>query len=423
MNAIISQSSIHGDILAPPSKSAFQRACALALLNDGETIISNPGKSNDDLVAMQIIRDLGAHVHFEMDRIIIRSNGRITGNGILHCGESGLSFRMFAFIAAMANFPVILNGSGSLLDRPMNFLDEIFPLLNVNIRSENGFLPVVVSGPLEPKDISIDGSSSSQYLTGLLFSFASAARIPISIKVKDLKSKPYIDLSLQMLAHFGYEVSHNLYTDFYIQPNHQSTRTISYHTESDWSSASFMLVAGAISGSVNIEGLDLDSFQADKAIVAVLKGCNADMNISSDKISMSNRNRLQPFKFDATDCPDLFPPLAVLAAHCKGTSIIKGVSRLLNKESNRAESLLDVFTRMGIDITINDDEMIIGGVNEIRSTIVSSHYDHRIAMACSIAGLKSIGKIEIQHAEAVNKSYPAFYDHLKLLGASVSLEQ
>jgi 3-phosphoshikimate 1-carboxyvinyltransferase len=155
-------------------------------------------------------------------------------------------------------------------------------------------------------------------------------------------------------------------------------------------------------------------------ILQVLERCNADIKISKEVISVSNKNRLDAFEFDATDCPDLFPPLVVLAACCYGISVIKGVSRLVSKESNRAETLTEVFSKMGIAIIMRNDEMVIYGSEEIKPAIVSSHHDHRIAMACAIAGLKANGKIIIHDAEAVNKSYPDFFEHLRRAGGMVS---
>jgi 3-phosphoshikimate 1-carboxyvinyltransferase len=148
----------------------------------------------------------------------------------------------------------------------------------------------------------------------------------------------------------------------------------------------------------------------------------AVMSIREEEIIVS-KNQLRPFHFNATDCPDLFPPLVALAAHCKGTSVIEGVHRLTHKESNRAETLKEEFGKMGIDIQLQDDLMVIRGGNRIKGAFVSSHHDHRIAMACAVAGLTCEGRMEIEHAEAVNKSYPQFWEHMKKLNASITLNQ
>ena len=421
MVAVISPGKINGTVTAAAGKSAMQRACALALLNNGKTIIQYPGKSNDDLAALQIIQQLGAKIHFENDDLIIESTGIINGSGIINCKESGLSFRMFAAIAALSKNEIILTGEGSLSKRPMRFFDEVFPLLSVQAKTNNGFIPISIKGPLLPANISIDGSQSSQYLTGLLFSFARSATEPVIINVNDLKSKPYIDLSIQMLEHFGYKVSHKDYVEFFIEPVESKVSNIVYHTEGDWSGAAFLLVAGAVAGNIRVKGLDLYSTQADRAIMDVLQDAGAAIQVEGSCVLLSDKNELKAFQFDATDCPDLFPPLAALAAYCKGTSVIKGISRLAGKESDRASTLADVFNKMGIEITLQHDDMIIKGGTGIHAAKVSSHHDHRIAMCCAIAALGASGNIEIELAESVNKSYPDFYQHLQMLGAAVSL--
>ncbi len=420
MIAFISPSAINGIITAAPSKSAMQRACALALLNNGVTVIQNPGESNDDLAAINIIKALGAEIHFEDGQMIVDSSGYIMGADI-DCGESGLSLRMFAAIAALADHKLRITGSGSLLKRPVHFFDDIFPLLKVETKTSNGFLPVYIKGPLMPSDITIDGSMSSQYLTGLLFAFAKTTKTKVCITVNNLKSKPYIDLSLVMLKHFGYTVWHEEYSKFYIEPVEQPESKFIYYTEADWSGAAFLLVAAAIAGDVRIKGLDIYSTQADREIMDVLALAGANVTVDGTCVLVNDQDELKAFEFDATDCPDLFPPLVALAAYCKGTTTIKGISRLAGKESDRAETLKDVFGRMGIGILLNDDNMIIHGGKPVQGAKVESHHDHRIAMACAVAALKATGTVSIIAAEAVNKSYPGFYDHLQLLGASVSL--
>lgn len=400
----------------------MQRACALALLNVGTTTIMSPGKSNDDLAALEIIQKLGAEVIKSDDSIIIKSNGIVKPASVIDCGESGLSLRMFAPIIALSDSTVEITGEGSLLKRPVRMFDEIFPLLKIDTTTSGGFLPVKLKGPLLPRDIKIDGSSSSQYLTGLLFAFASAASDKVNITVDQLKSRPYAQLSINMLKHFGYNVMHSDYEIFSIRPVARIPKDIIYKNEGDWSGAAFMLVAGAIGGDLIIKGLDPLSVQGDRAILEVLKKCKADISINGDKIIVTNANKLSAFTFDATDCPDLFPPLTALAANCEGISRIKGISRLANKESDRTKSLIDIFSKMGIKIRTEEDEMIISGGN-IQSATIDGHDDHRIVMAAAIAGLKANGDVTIHGAEAVNKSYPSFFKDLQMAGGNVSLSQ
>ena len=426
----IQPSTISGNVYAAASKSSMQRACAAALLKEGDTIISNPGKSNDDLAALDVIQKLGATVSvLDNNRLQIKGGDFNSlplspdsyrdgeGRGEVNCGESGLGLRMFAPIAALSAQEIILNGSGSLLQRPMDFFDEIFPLLKINIQSNNGKLPIKIKGPLQPADITIDGSLSSQFLTGLLMAFAKACRAPAAIKVNNLTSKPYIDLTLQVMKHFGWNVENSNYKEFHFSPttNYQP-QTTNYTVEGDWSGAAFLLVAGAIAGEITVDGLDINSPQADKAVMSALKDAGAKISVEDNKITISPA-QLKAFRFDATDCPDLFPPLVAFAAYCNGTTIIKGVTRLRHKESNRSASLQEEFKKMGVDIEINGDDMIIKGNGRLNGAMVHSHHDHRIAMACAVAALKANGETTIYDAEAINKSYPDFYDHLQKLNA------
>lgn len=422
MNVIIQPSGISGDIAAPASKSAMQRACALALLHHGVTHIHNPGTSNDDKAALSIIAQLGASIA-QLPGGTLSISPQNFGNSdrecSIDCGESGLSIRMFTPIAALCRQRVHITGSGSLASRPMDFFDAIFPQLGIHIQTNNGKLPLSVQGPLQTKEIGIDGSLSSQFLTGLLFAYAKAAASPAVIHVDNLKSKPYIDLSLQMLEHFGYTVTNDDHTIFTILPgNKLSGQQVHYTVEGDWSGASFLLVAGAIAGKIKVKGLDVFSAQADKAILQALQQSQARLSINADYIEVSP-GELKAFHFDATHCPDLFPPLVALAAYCEGSSVIEGVGRLAHKESDRALTLQEEFGKMGVNIRLQDDLMIIEGNGNLKGATVHSRHDHRIAMAIAVAALKAAGETSIEEADAINKSYPAFYDHLQQLGAQV----
>ncbi len=423
MRVEIRASKLEGSITIPSSKSAMQRACAAALLHKGTTTIQQPGISNDDRAALSIIRQLGALVAESDGDIIIHSNGlesiRSVNPGTLNCGESGLSIRMFTPIAALNPNPVTIDGEGSLKNRPMHFFEEVLPALDVSIQSTAACIPLHIQGPLKAKSIKVDGSKSSQYLTGLIMAYAASVTEPTTIEIAALKSKPYIDLTLHILRHFGMNVPHNENYERFIfqaaQP--QAERAIHYAVEADWSSASFLLVAGAINGTLNIKGLDLNSTQADKAVLKALEQAGVAMSFAQDAINITGTAPLKAFEFDATDCPDLFPPLVTLAAYCSGISRIKGVNRLIHKESNRKESLEQEFSKMGLHLYAEGDYMIIHGGAQLQGTEVSSHNDHRIAMALSIAALNASGTTSITDAAAIKKSYPDFYNDLKNLGA------
>ncbi len=417
-------STVSGSIVAPASKSCMQRACAAALLTKGVHTIHNPGKSNDDLAALSIIQALGAVISNNKNGgISIISSGVHPKSSTIHCGESGLSTRMFIPIVALANTTIHIDGNGTILTRPMNIFDEILPQLQVQIQSTGGKLPMQIKGPLRPTDIEMDGSLSSQYLTGFLMAYASAVDEQVSIKVKGLKSKPYIDLTLQVMKAFGLPIPINdEYEKFTFFPAKKHQANIDYTVEGDWSNGAFLLVAGAIGGSITVKGLDIHSTQADRSILDPLTQTGCQMAVSADHIHISSGKHLNPFQFDATDCPDLFPPLVALASYCAGKSVIKGVSRLAHKESNRALTLQEEFRKMNVTIELNGDEMTIVGGNQISTATVHSRHDHRIAMACAVASLKADGIITIEEAQAINKSYPDFYHHLEQLGVRIFVQ-
>jgi len=239
MRVIVYPSNLVGAQIAPASKSSMQRACAAALLHKGKTIITNPGHSNDDLAAIDVIQKLGADVAINNATITVTSNGVHPVGPAMNCGESGLGIRMFTPIAALSNQTISIEGKGSLVKRPMHFFDEIFPSLGVAIKSQKGFLPIEIKGPLQPVSITVDGSLSSQFLTGLLMAYAATEVYDTEIKVLDLKSKPYIDLTLGVLNAFGWNVKHTNYEIFKFYSHTPLKPLIEYTVEGDWSGAAF----------------------------------------------------------------------------------------------------------------------------------------------------------------------------------------
>lgn len=404
MKAIIKPGNIQGVITAPPSKSMTQRAYAAGLLHYGTTIINNPGCSEDEQAAREIIQQLGAEVFDTIDNtteIITRGIQPLTDT--IHCGESGLSARLFIPVAALSDTGITITGKGSLLNRPMTEYLDVLPQLGVSILETNTHLPLSVRGPLQPKDITLDGSVSSQFLTGLLMVFAFTARHPVTIQVTGLASRPYIDLTLEVLELFGKQVVNDNYQSFTIDPSlHTETTEVYVNIEGDWSAAANFIVAQAMGNNVLIKGLYGNSVQADTAIAQIV-------------------NDDQPFIADVTHCPDLFPILSVYAGYCKGRSEIKGLHRLIYKESNRMESIKAMLHSFGIDFTIIDDTLLVAGGNTFKSCTVESYNDHRIAMAAAIAASVADGPVIINRAEAVSKSYPAFFNTLSSCGVDCQL--
>jgi 3-phosphoshikimate 1-carboxyvinyltransferase len=414
MERYIEPSKIRGQLRAPASKSMTQRAIAAALLSDGQSIIHNPSYCDDSLAAMSIACGLGARVEPQANELKINGSA-VLKEPKLNCGESGLAIRMFSPIAALYPAEITMVGANSLKKRPMFMIEEALNQLGVKCTSSGGFLPLSIKGPIVGGKCEIDGSVSSQLLTGLLMALPLAAK-DSEIKVKNLKSRPYIDMTIQILKSFGITVHNTAYTLFNIPGNQKYIPHI-YTVEGDWSGGAFLLVAGAINGQVNIQGLNVNSMQSDVAIIKALEKSGSNMKISENKIEIS-KSELKAFEFDATESPDLFPPLVALASYCDGVSSIKGVSRLIYKESDRATTLKEEFGKMNIGIEIKDDLMFITG-GQPQGARIESHEDHRIAMAVAVTSLGANGRVYIRDSQCVAKSYPGFFDDLRHLGALV----
>lgn len=404
MNVILQPKAINGVLKIPSSKSSMQRAIAAAILTNGKTILKNPDFSNDSKAALKVAENLGKIVEFKDDVVIISGERKIK-NKTISVGESGLGIRMFSPVVSLFDEEITVTGKGSLKARPMDMIKKPLQDLGVRVLLNDKFLPIKIKGPIKGGKITVDGSSSSQFLTGLLMALPNAKNNS-EITVLNLKSKPYIDLTISILSDFEVEVTHKNYQTFYIKGNQRFKET-EYSVEGDWSSASFHIVAAAIAGKVELIGLDFNSTQADKKILEAVEQFGATITKGNSLIIEKNKNN--SFNFDATDCPDLFPPLVVLAAASNGICRIKGVSRLAHKESNRALVLQKEFFKLGLKILLNDDIMEIEP-SKLKGGTVHSNFDHRIAMAEAIASLISSEPITILETQAVNKSYPDFFE-------------
>jgi 3-phosphoshikimate 1-carboxyvinyltransferase len=414
MERSVEPSFISGQIKSPPSKSMTQRAVAAAILAEGRSTIINPSYCDDSLAGLSIAVGLGAKVYPGENKVII-DGCREVKEKKLNCGESGLAIRMFSPIAALFPDEIIMLGSGSLKKRPMFMIGDALSQLGVRCLSTDGFLPLTIQGPIKGGHCEIDGSMSSQLLTGLLMALP-LTNEDSQITVSNLKSRPYVDMTINVLKDFGIRVNNDEYNVFRI-PGRQSYNARDFEVEGDWSGGAFIIVAGAINGNLTVTGLRADSCQSDKAIIKALEKAEARIRISEDTIEIS-KSAMKAFEFDATESPDLFPPLVVLAAYCTGTSKIKGASRLFHKESNRAAALIEEFGKMNIEIKLEGDLMVITG-GEVKGARISSHDDHRIAMAGAIAALGAKGKVSIRDSHCVAKSYPGFFEDLRKVGAVV----
>lgn len=405
---------LEGQLNIPSSKSFAQRVLACSLISDKRTLIHGLGISDDEKAILDLIRGAGADVWIEREQAVIIGNGFHPEGALeLNCNESGLGARMMTPILSNSSFPVKLSGKGTLLNRTMSIFDEVLPRLDIDFHSNSGRLPFNIQGPLKPISIEIDGSLSSQFITGIILGFVASPFLRDEVlTVRNPASVPYIELTLEILSVFGIDLQ---FIDNKIRfSGPYEMRETEVTIEGDWSSASFFLIAGAVGGDITVRGLNIHSKQADIRILDALKDFGAGMEIHSEYVRVYQKDK-RPFSFDATHCPDLFPPLAVLASHAEGPSRIKGLDRLTHKESDRASTILSELTKMGADITLDKDEMVINGVMQTCGSTVDPHGDHRIAMAATIMGLFANGVTRIEHAEVVNKSFPEFFDYLSML--------
>lgn len=403
---------VKGKIVVPASKSDAQRAIIAASLANGKSKILNCGTSEDVLHVLKACELLGAKVESIGSDSYIISGGKYVNVTELNVGESGLAIRLLTPIVATQNHKTLLNGKGSLLKRPLLYFEENLPTMNVEVRSTNGFLPIEVQGPLKGGTYTVDGSQSSQYVSGLLMALPLVDDAS-DLSVEELASKPYVQMTLNTLEKFGIRIENDNFNRFLIAGK-QKYIPCDYQVEGDWSAASYWLVAAALGAEITISGLSMASLQADKNMLdaLIVAGCN--LRFSTDGISVKG-NEKKAFQFDATHCPDLFPALVSFATFCPGISVISGVKRLKNKESDRGVALKTEFEKLGVLIELREDEMYIHGGNTIEGCNVHSHNDHRIAMCLAIVGLFSEKGVTIENSDAVAKSYPDFWKDLELL--------
>ncbi len=406
----------NGRLTSNTSKSYLQRALALSLLADGPTNLDVHSWSEDSLKVKNVIQQLGAKVKIDNCGTWIYPDNKLCPEE-LNFGESGLAFRMFASIVSLWPLPITLNGAGSLQNRPIKPIVDTLAKAGIRVSSLGETLPITISSPISQREINVDGRFSSQILSGLLITAPLLDQDTV-IHVENPTSIPYIDLTLDIMSAFGIDVEHKNHEEFMVHGN-QSYHCPFYSVEGDWSGMANHVVGAALSGKVIIDGLQEDSKQGDKAIVEVVHEVGAKIEFNGDQLIVK-KDKLLPFSFDATHCPDLFPPLVVLALGCSGTSKIKGVNRLIHKESNRLQALIEMFGKLGAILTVEGSHLVINGGQNLHGGTVESFNDHRMAMAAAIAATISDSAIEINNCEAVTKSYPDFFCDLARITAEIN---
>ncbi|PWL27382.1 MAG: 3-phosphoshikimate 1-carboxyvinyltransferase [Fluviicola sp. XM-24bin1] len=413
MTQFILPFSYQGSLQVPYSKSYLQRAIAIGLLYKKDVEITGFTPGNDAIAARSIAENLGAKTAI-IGNILNLTSGNNQGDSVaINCGESGLSTRMFSPISASLFEQVTIEGEGSILMRPMDMVIDALEKLGARVDSNDGKLPLNITGKIQSGTIEIDGSESSQLLTGLLIAL-SFLPDDSTIHVQNLKSIPYVQMTLDILDSFGVKVTHEDFQTFripaYTSDFDSKNESLAYTVEGDWSGASFHVVGSALSGEIALTGLNPKSAQADKAIVDAVRLAGASVEWKEDVLHVKEGEK-KAFEFDATHCPDLFPPLAALAAGCEGTSTFIGVSRLASKESNRGLTIQSEMKKLGIEVELDGDVMRVTG-GQVQAGTIDSNNDHRIAMMGAILATQTDAEIEITNPNAVNKSYPAFFEDL-----------
>ncbi len=417
----INPSRLSGVVNVPPSKSYAHRAIISAFLSNEECIIDNISLSEDIKATLSCIAALGAKIKLNAKHsavLISNSQSKQPKKLRLDCRESGSTLRFFIPIALCFCDDVEFTGTGRLMKRPLKPYFDIFDTLGIKYSLTDGILKI--NGRLTSGTFYLDGSLSSQFLTGLLFALPCLDGDSRIIIKGGLSSKGYIDITLDVLKKYGIEIENKNYKTFIVKGN-QKYKPLNYTVEGDFSQAAFFLTAGALGCDVVCTGLCEDSLQSDKKILDVIKATGAKLEkIGESQYKGVATSVMHGITIDADEIPDLVPILAVLFAFCKGESRILNAGRLRIKESDRLTAICTELKKMGANIEEGEDFLIIHGKQVLAGAEVSSHNDHRIAMAAAIAACRTEGGVSIGGAkDSVRKSYPDFFEVYENLGGCV----
>lgn len=415
MNKIIVPGNFEGIVKIPSSKSDSQRVILAAGLAKGTSLIKNIGICSDEAAMLEAIRTLGAQIRETENGTEITGVSKVPSGIEVNVSESGLAARLLSGVFAFSEGQQTVQGHGSVLSRKMSFYFKHANELQCRVSgNKDNMLPLTFHNTISSSDFTVNGGESSQDISGLLYGLAFSGKA-FNMHVLHLKSKPYLQMTLDTLSKFGIVVTHQNFEFFSISENN-GLQACSHTIEGDWSSASFWLVAAALGKNIAVDGIQLSSLQADKQLLNILTNANCTV-LRSQFLTVDGAKRT-PVTADLTHSPDLFPALTTYAALTPGTSYLKGVHRLYNKESNRTAALMEEFSKLGVVLSVEGDTLIVEGKNYINGGIVHSHNDHRIAMCLAIAGMFATSPVTIEQAESVGKSYPQFWEHLELVQAA-----
>lgn len=411
MIARISPAPLAGTVSAIASKSDAHRLLILAALSRGETKLLMEQRSEDIDATISCLRALGATIEILPDSVFVGGIERVNENPLLDCGESGSTFRFMLPVACALCKRVRFTGSGRLPERPIGELMRVMQAHGVAFSAER--LPFETTGRLTGGDFSLPGNVSSQYLTGLLLALPTLDEDSTISLTTRLESAAYVDITQHALRRFGVQVraENGVYAVSGGQAI-QSSGTL--RVDGDWSNAAFFLAAGALGNPVTMTGLNLESPQGDKAIVTALRTFGAQVEATADEVTVSPA-QLAGCTIDVGETPDLLPILAVLGACAEGETRLVNAARLRLKESDRLASVSAMLRALGGTVEELPDALVITG-GTLAGGTVDSCRDHRIAMSAAIASIRCMSEVTILGADAVNKSYPAFYQDFNHLG-------
>jgi len=416
---------LNGEVCASPSKSYTQRMLIAASLSNGSGKISNPLLSDDTEATLRAVTALGAETSFEENCWAVKGAVPVqNAKTPIDCGESGATLRFMIPVAALAADPSILLFKGSLKRRPIDPLLKSLDDLGAKVHQKkfgDKDAVVVEGGGILGGETSIAGNVSSQFISGLMFA-CPLAKVDTEISVTSpLESVNYAKMTVEVLLKHGIRI--DVYDNFdrVVIPGNQAYKPVDGRVPGDFSSAAFLLAAAAVTHSkVQVNDLDHESVQGDKAILGILKQMGVAGKVCEDSVEIDGSgNPLETLNFDARNIPDLVPVCASLACYAKGVSRITGTHRLKLKESDRLQSIQSELTNMGAEMEVSSDTVTINAPFSLHGTPIDPHNDHRIAMAVSVAALFAEGETTIRNAECVRKSYPQFFTHLKQLGAEI----
>ena len=408
-----------GEIQIPPSKSMAHRAIMCASLAKGKSVISNIAYSDDILATIAGMRALGASITMEKDTVVIEGIQSLPQKPLqVDCNESGSTLRFFVPLFTLSGQPITFLGRNRLLKRPQGVYQTMFE--QQGHRFDQTEQQLIVQGALKAGSYEIDGSISSQFITGLLFALPLLEQDSIIHIKPPFESRSYIELTLQMLKTFGvtaeFQDNHTLYI-----PGNQSYQACDYTVEGDYSQMAFYAVLAAIQNDLYCKGVTSSSKQGDKVILSILEDCNCKIE-SKQEGYLVHKSELTATEIDLADCPDLGPVLNVLGMYAKGTTRIYHAARLRYKESDRIAAMEEELKKFHTDITTTEDEIFIKGKpTYCCEQELSGHTDHRIVMSMTVAALCSETPVIINGAECINKSYPNFFEDIQSIGGRIEV--